>query len=1152
MAGGTAGKAFRNIEQFVTETLPDVVAATTKGAGRSGKGTTRVSRAKDFDLMTAPELREMMLSSSGQRKLTSDTVKESTHAKNAARLGKQNKLWQAQYEQMVFGQVRDKDAAKGFDAKRDALPTKAAEEGVQREGGNALYDRPDRATQAIGKKAEFEGARNESGDIDNTTRAVEQVTRGRRQAEVPLPDSTGRRERRNPGQEEAEAEDIGPVLQRGTYNWKNEPKGSDVIAGGGDGSTALPVSQRAAPEPETKVEFRERDEELDPNGEARSQRKVREVQVPGGTVKPKDVEGRARDTRLTRLGGTTPSPYLNRLQTQVVKQIRDSGFVAPYDFTYTLPKSGEVVSVKKGDTLAAAGIRHLMGEDPKLFKDFTGTGLYKNGKLRKGIEPSASEAKKGPYSDADARREAAIEGAGVNPNAPEVGARLSSDEIAGSEVATANMTRMEGRPTQSPTSRMAGARKSLDKEFGVDGADKILEAISGAADDRAAYSMAFRAAASAMDSGAPGTRVSAVSDLDAKHGFAQALMAAANRRVPERMPPSVAALEAEARASEAARGGLGSRPAATAGSNTRWSETENQWTLDNRPLRQHLADNARARADRRLAIQDSLGTPKAGAPGADDGFASTPEAADVTRAPAREYRGTDGGKSVEELIAAGDTSQSVQEVLEARRAWESFKKSGSGDGGVAVSPVPVERNPTLRRHTDPLEPATTVEKGADFTPEYLTGSADAQPAWVDKRFKGNRPKAQEGVSTPAPTPADGELDEVPSPEEIAARLPGRQRKASGEPAPPRTPSPAQPRPQDGEMGTDAWMFEPDAEGAGAFQQPNALVIDTPRELDADSWNTLRGKPSPDEVAASRRGRKEVAESDTVVNTGGDDTPAPPPSAPPPSDRTAPRPAQPPAQEPDQFAGLPAAAKAARLRAAQAMPKPLPAWQTGGAGAPSPATVSAYDPSTPTNPRANPQHLDAVAAQRREAAARVARESLNSRPLEPWQVQAANSPHAGNVTQTSSYDPTVRVNPPAPSVVDTPGSGLDGVDMVDDVVDTNPGVRPQPSVSTQPPQLTRVQRAMQWPGNNPWKTAAMVGAGALTGGAVMMRPVPVPPVDTPDFGDSAPEAAAEPVMVAPAAAGNDAAEAIRRLRALRAAAMLARQNRIGRPGNPAYE
>jgi hypothetical protein len=1176
MAGGSKGAA-RTIAQFLEAKLPDAVAATAKGAGRAPAPKTRVVRPGN---MTAPELREFMLTPRGQRSLTSDTVKPGVHQKNSELLGKQNRLWQAQYEQMVFGKVETPEAAKGFDPKRDALPSPAREEGPDRVGGNSLYDRPDEAKRALADKAEFEAKSGQREDISRTRTSLEGVTAGRRRAETPLGESTNRRDRRNPGTEEAEAEDIGPVLERGTTAWRSrsEPAGSEVVAGGGDGSKPLPVAQRAAEAPQTKREVVDRDEEIDPNSGKKSTRQQIPVLMPdGSTITPGSMERRSRNQRaVTSVGGTSASPYLNKMVTDIVGQLRNSKYSAPYDFTYTINvKEGKKtvtkqVPVKKGDELDNTGIRHLMSNDPKLFENFVGKTKYRNA------------GPKDDLTDADARKAAAIGASGVDPVQPEVGARLDRDEIEASEVAKANITRMEGRPTQPATARINQVRNSVIKEFGIDEYKRVIDSIKADKDGRFAYSLAYRTAESAMKSAVPGERVSAVMDSDSIHGYAAALMADAGRPIPTNLPASVQARDAAAIADSAARPGLGSRPPARPGSETRWSEAEEGFVAAPSDTRTFLRGNARARPFKPDAYPD---LPKAGAPGKDDGIVLS-EPKDVTRAPQKEYRGTVGGKSVDQLIADYDAGtlakgdpgyDAIADVIREREATtRDFKDWGSG---ADVGPVRAfdqkkpEVNPSLRRVSDPLTPDTKVDRGLkDLQPTWALGDEDALPIQGRGARRGGKKAAP---PTPVEPTGGDDLADV-SETELAAGMPGRQRKAAsgeGDEASRRAAVRA------------GWSAE---ERAARKVDPNVAAS----ELADDLSDYSTGQPTDAELQAIEAERAETAAtkarrpvaSDTVVNEGGTGS-APPPTAPPTSTvaATAPRTtATRPSQPPPQVVDVGAAAARRRAQAAATSTRPIEQWQADAIDAPRAGSVTRVNEGSPEalpdmhdlRVHGDPTAAIRAAQQRRRSGARghdtgwgttFEAPPFREGPLPAPSGNAFPDAPQGDIDPSDFADAD---NPFYVPIDDTPGSGLDGADIVDDV-SSAPGVSPKnPWASTAgmraeyrgktpqsldpPPTATRqaidatLGRVRQAAGSNYVRVPA-AAAAALVGYRHASNAIwpPAPPVGVPDFGDD--QGAVAPVS-APMP-GDEAAllQSIREMRLREMRRPAGGASRIGYPG-----
>jgi hypothetical protein len=280
-------------------------------------------------------------------------------------------------------------------------------------------------------------------------------------------------------------------------------------------------------------------------------------------------------------------------------------------------------------------------------------------------------------------------------------------------------------------------------------------------------------------------------------------------------------------------------------------------------------------------------------------------------------------------------------------------------------------------------------------------------------------------------------------------------------------------------------------------------------------------------------------------------------------------------------------------------------------------------------------VGAASARRRAQAA-----ATSTRPIEQWQADAIDAPHAGSVTRVNEGSPEARPDmhdlrvhgdptaairaaqqrrrsgarghdtgwgttfeappfregplptpsgnavPDAPQgdidpsdfadadnpfyvpIDDTPGSGLDGADIVDDVA-AAPGVRPQnPWASTAgmraeyrgktpqsldpPPTATRraidatLGRVRQAAGSNYVRVPA-AAAAALVGYRHASNAIwpPAPPVGVPDFGDDP----SEPMPVSAPMPGDEAAllQSIREMRLREMRRPAGGASRIGYPG-----
>jgi hypothetical protein len=312
MAGGLRGAA-TNIQRYVEDNLAaaakadEIGSKPAKGSGRARKPVSEVVRPDDWDNTPAEELREMLSHEEGQRALAGLSNKNKKIVRR--RLYEQNKLWGEQFDHLVFGK-----AGPDFDPSKDLPKSRGPEEKTSRTGGNSDYDSTGRSEKAIAEKLKREGADNEKRDVRNTGRALEDVTDARRDAEKPLTTADiNRRERRSPGPAAAGPLDLNPPLDRsGWRGTGREPRGSEVIAGGGDGSQALPVAQRTTEVglPDKEIVLREPEVELEP-----PKRKSIRVRVGKGPnkldAKPRAPEYRAPGTRTSGRGKSATGDTVN-------------------------------------------------------------------------------------------------------------------------------------------------------------------------------------------------------------------------------------------------------------------------------------------------------------------------------------------------------------------------------------------------------------------------------------------------------------------------------------------------------------------------------------------------------------------------------------------------------------------------------------------------------------------------------------------------------------------------------------------------------------------------------------------------------------------------------------------------------------------------
>jgi hypothetical protein len=627
MAGGLRGAA-TNIQRYVEENLAAAAKADeigkksprvpgTEGRGRARKPVSEPVRPADWENTAAEELHEMLQTVTGQEKFRGMTAK--TKGVIRRRLYEQNKLWGQQFDHVAFG-VKPKD----FDPAKDAPKATTAPEEPGKRGGNDEYDMPDRAMESVRKKVEVEGEKNEKRDVAKTGRALENVTDARRRAEGGTrPNDINRRTRRNPGPAGAGPLDINPPLDRGGWRGTGrEPRGSEVIAGGDDGSKALPVAPRTTEigTPDEEVILRE--PEIDANDLDPPKTKARTITIDRPvplrpisetSLKP---ETRARDSRIGKIGGPQSDGYLSRITNLVIDERR--GTAAPYDFTFR-GKNG-AVEVKAGDKMTSAQVRQLLKDDPDLFKNDTAGGLYDRGKvwnaeqaanvdgtgrrrvygdddnlLKKGIVPGTKEQIRNAVPDSVRRMNTAADAAGFNPNAAESAKRLSPDEVEEARIDHGKTyNRTGGSSTQSPTDRFAAAQQATVKVYPKEG-ESFLQAISSADTDDEAYEIAYRIGEAIADRDLAGPKVSRTANNDAVHGVAQALVAGYGRRTPNKMPQYVEDADVAAIRGDSDRTPVSMPPVEPGPSPS---------------LPDFLRDRARSRADQRLKARPG---PKQGA-----------------------------------------------------------------------------------------------------------------------------------------------------------------------------------------------------------------------------------------------------------------------------------------------------------------------------------------------------------------------------------------------------------------------------------------------------------------------------------------------------------------------------------------------------------
>jgi hypothetical protein len=628
MAGGLRGAA-TNIQRYVEENLAAAAKADeigkksprvpgTEGRGRARKSVSEPVRPDDWENTAAEELHEMLQTVDGQEKFRGMQAK--TKGVIRRRLYEQNKLWGQQFDHVAFG-VKPKD----FDPAKDAPKATTAPEEPGKRGGNDEYDMPDRAMESVRKKVEVEGEKNEKRDVAKTGRALENVTDARRRAEGKTrPSDINRRTRRNPGPAGAGPLDINPPLDRGGWRGTGrETRGSEVIAGGDDGSKALPVAPRTTEigTPDDEVILRE--PEIDANDLDPPKTKARTITIDRPvplrpisetSLKP---ETRARDSRIGKIGGPQSDGYLSRITNLVIDERR--GTAAPYDFTFR-GKNG-AVEVKAGDKMTSAQVRQLLKDDPDLFKnDTTKDGLYDRKKVRaaeqaanvdgtgrrrvygdddnllpKGIVPGTKEQIRNAVPDSVRRMNTAADAAGFNPNAAESAKRLSPDEVEEARIDHGKTyNRTGGSSTQSPTDRFAAAQQATVKVYPKEG-ESFLQAISAADSDEEAYEIAYRIGEAIADRDLAGPKVSRTANNDAVHGVAQALVAGYGRRTPNKMPQYVEDADVAAIRGDSDRTPV-SRPPVEPGPSP--------------SLQDFLRDRARSRADQRLKARPG---PKQGA-----------------------------------------------------------------------------------------------------------------------------------------------------------------------------------------------------------------------------------------------------------------------------------------------------------------------------------------------------------------------------------------------------------------------------------------------------------------------------------------------------------------------------------------------------------
>jgi hypothetical protein len=1158
--GTGLNRAAQGIEKFMQAQLPDAVVR-----AASGRKSTplRPVRNVDYGKMPAEEVRDMLATEKGKAKLRTLTPEQKKVIRS--KLYDQNELWGQQFDAEVYGRVAGKERS-GDGGTKDAAKSRAAgydpaKDAPRKTDGSAKappkvpeHDVLDRAEGSVGKKLNREATRSESADVRETGDALDSVRTGRKQAQRPLGTYLDQRRTRTPEKPgDAELDDIvefrlGTPTQRGAQ-WGKQPPGSEVIAGGGDGTTGLPVSQKlpndlGAREPRQRIR---REDEVDPNEITRETRASRPTtRINGIEEKLKGVENRARDERTTAIGNTQSSSYLNAATADVVRQL--VGKPAPADLVYATKVDGVETTrrLKAGEPMDAGAARQALREG--LLRDFVGRGLSNqkwadeaadatrdtatnrvtkrpaaNGNLA--VRPEYREStnaqrREGISADELARRDT-IAATGFNPNAAETGMRISDEELAGRIDFGGQRDPLGGRLTQDPTDRFSAAQEQVFNRYREEG-HKFLGTVSGAQSDHEAYANAYKLAEALVLSDLPGTRISQVAEREAIHGLAESLVRGYGFEKPNSMPRFIEAADRAALKADIESGHtsvLGTKPPVEPGpaSGARWSEAENRWVQSPQPLPGFLADRARSRP----FTPDVGSPPKAGAPQGPVEFPlQEPTPGVASTAP--EYRSGVGGKTVDELIADYEAGRltdekQIEDVLEIIRGREARGTGTLVDARPERQRVTGERNDSLLRHKDPIAPVSTADEGAELDDPF-TGSEDAKPVWAAKG--GGRGKKPPTTTTSAA--GDDGLDPVPD----QSVLDGGVTPSSQT----RTPAPASSLPVERfrgdyrDAGTDNWASIPGEGGATDVTMPNTLVIDTPRPLDIDSANTLRGKPSPDEVANKRAARRERNAADIVTDPAPMDVSAAPAPARPPKGQQAPPPNQPPPQVGD---GVGAAAARARARAAGAQS----GWGSTFDPPPfSPDPPRAPQPTAPEAPSGDVDFdpfLDAIDPQ--QAAA----------PVTPAQQAAMHPDPLPGITEsdfvTDPFDPRFRPRntprqPQPPATVPAAADGIEqnirrlagrGVDFV----------RQRPIVST---SIGGAAAAL-WLANRPEPKDPFDNIPGSSGPSGF-GPVDAGPADIP---------AGPPAVSADVGAEAAAIRAIREARLARARASL-RENNIGRP------
>lgn len=295
----------------------------TEGKGRKKKPVDKVVRSEDWSRTPAEEIHEMLQTESGRAALKSIPAKERGEVRR--KLLGQNKLWADQFDS-VIGLKRTQPSA-DFDPAKDSPKPKAAEEKPRRTGGEAEYNDKGRTGEALGRKLTREAEGSEAADLASTTRAVEGTSKGIAEAQRPLETEDVVSRRQRPRGLRATPLEINPPLQRSSV--AGSTRGSDVIAGGGDGSVALPVAKKVdegigVPD-EPAIEIRGRDDEINPNDGA-PKRKVLRVRVGKGPNKldgkPSEPEYRARGTRTSGKGETAAGDTVSNKVSEPAREWR--------------------------------------------------------------------------------------------------------------------------------------------------------------------------------------------------------------------------------------------------------------------------------------------------------------------------------------------------------------------------------------------------------------------------------------------------------------------------------------------------------------------------------------------------------------------------------------------------------------------------------------------------------------------------------------------------------------------------------------------------------------------------------------------------------------------------------------------------------------